>query len=273
MSANASIKFSGSTTGAGGDGRALIGIQGETVTVANSDDTDVEQWQFEILYVPPTSALTRGVKQVYSTDPNWTFVPDSSESFLIRLRVKDADGNESVDDRVFSVLEATGRLISPFKGSARSMNYGGQTDGWWPYHRAYQKAVDYLSRVVPLLRWQKVAADAAAATATAETPLGSIQVATTLSAIKITPLAALTANDTDKATILIQKRTGAGAATTVATLVTNLAGGSWVAFVPKAIPISAGAVLAGDVLTLSITKGGAGVIVPISSIEAFGAAT
>ncbi len=141
---NALIKFSGSTTGAGADGQALIGIEGETVTVANVDDTNVDKWQFELLYVPPGSAISRGVKQAYSSTATWTFVPDSSECFVVRLRVKDANGNESVDDRAFGVLEADGSLIPPFLASSRSLNFSGQGDGW---HPAFRAALKKLSRI------------------------------------------------------------------------------------------------------------------------------
>lgn len=144
---NALIKFTGSTTGPGGDGEALIGLEGETVTVANVDNTDVDKWQFEVLYSPPGSAITRGVKQAFSTTATWQFVPDSTECFVIRLRVRDANGNESVDDRVFGVREAdTDRLVPPFKATGAAMNFGGQTDGWQPYLREYLTALDEIER-------------------------------------------------------------------------------------------------------------------------------
>lgn len=122
---------------------------------------------------------------------------------------------------------------------------------------------------VPCQAWQKAAADGAAATATAETPIGQCGAATTISAIRYVPQAALTGNDTANATLLIQKRTGAGAPSTVASLTTTVANGNWSAFVPVTIPVSAGAVLAGDVLTITISKAGTGVVVPAGQLEIF----
>lgn len=146
MTVNASIKFTGSITGAGPDGEALVGQTGEVVTVSNVDNTNVAKWQFELLYVPPGSAITRGVKQAYSSTMTWAFTPDTTECFLVRLRVKDAAGNESVDDRIFAIPQtSSGRIIPPFKSSSKTMNIGGQEDGWHPYFRAYLIAVDALT--------------------------------------------------------------------------------------------------------------------------------
>lgn len=119
--------------------------------------------------------------------------------------------------------------------------------------------------------WLKSAVDGAAGTATAETPIGQMGGATPLVAIRYVPGAALVADNANYATILIQKRTGAGAPSTVATVTTQIAGGSgnWTAFVPVNIPISAGAILAGDVVTISITKTGTGVVVPLGTLEMF----
>lgn len=139
---DALIKFTGTVTGAGPDGEALLGAIGETVTVANVDDTDVDKWQFEILYSPPGSAITRGIKQAYSTTPDWDFVPDVSECYLVRLRVKDVNGVESVDDRAFGILETNGRLRPPGRATRSSVNFGGQDDGWWFFFRQYLVAID-----------------------------------------------------------------------------------------------------------------------------------
>lgn len=140
---SAQIKFTQNAPGpgAGGNGHALVGVSGTSVLVENVNNTGVDQAQFELSYVPPGSALTTGVKQAYSTDLDWAFTPDTTESFVVKLRVKDADGNESVDVRVFSVLETSGRLIPPMVAGA-AMNYAGQLFGWQPYVRAYLKAID-----------------------------------------------------------------------------------------------------------------------------------
>ena len=118
--------------------------------------------------------------------------------------------------------------------------------------------------------WIKSAADGAAGTATAETVIGQCGAATPLTAVRFVPAAALTADNANYATILIQKRTGAGAPSTVATVTTQITGsGNWTAFVPVNIPISAGLVLAGDVLTFTISKTGTGVVVLAGTLEMF----
>lgn len=127
--------------GVGGGGRALMGVTGTLVTVSNDDDTNVAQSQFEILYSPPTSAIAAGVKQAYSTTKTWTFTPDVTGGFVVRLRVKDSQGNESVDDRVFGVLEGSGRFVPPLV-AGRALNFLNQTLGWLPYVRDYLLAVD-----------------------------------------------------------------------------------------------------------------------------------
>lgn len=129
--------------GVGGNGYALLGVVGTPVLVENVDNTGVDKAQFELLYVPPTSALTVGVKQAYSATLTWSFTPDVRECFVVMVRVKDVNGNESVDVRVFGIVESTGRLIVPVvRGEA--MNFGGQAFGWQPYQRAYNKTVDTL---------------------------------------------------------------------------------------------------------------------------------
>jgi len=122
----------------------------------------------------------------------------------------------------------------------------------------------------PNQSWQKAAADASAATATAETPVGRVGAAVTLGTIYYVPLAALTADNSNYATITVSKRTGAGGAVTVASVTTQITGsGNWTAFVPVAIPISAGSLAAGDVLTVAITKTGSGVVVPAGVLEIY----
>jgi hypothetical protein len=111
----------------------------------------------------------------------------------------------------------------------------------------------------------KAAADGAASTATAETAFYRAPVAGTIIAAYFTPSAALTASDTDYATLSLAKRDGAGGSSAaVASKATNTAGsGSWTAFVPVSLgTISNAALAAGNVLTLAIAKAGSGVAVP-----------
>lgn len=126
----------------------------------------------------------------------------------------------------------------------------------------------------PVQSWQKTGADGAAATATAETTVGRVGSAFQLGAVHIVPGAALTADPTNNATITVFKRTAGGAATAVAVGVTAASGanatGSWTAWVSVPMTLVSGAfVSAGDVLTVSITKGGSGVVVPQGTIEIY----
>jgi hypothetical protein len=80
----------------------------------------------------------------------------------------------------------------------------------------------------------------AAAAGVPETPLGEAPFAATVTSVKIVSESALTAADATARTLTIYNRGQAGAGTTVvATLVTNLAGGNWVANVEKDFTLSA----------------------------------
>lgn len=109
------------------------------------------------------------------------------------------------------------------------------------------------------------AVDGGAGTATAELPIFRAPFACTITAINITPGAALTADDTNNAVLLVDKRpaTDPGTPANIATLTTNVAAGDWVAWTPVSLGALTGATLqAGDVVTFEITKGGTGVAVP-----------
>lgn len=134
------------------------------------------------------------------------------------------------------------------------------------------------ARATGIESYQKLV-DGAANTATAETPIGMVYAPAQVVAVYYVPLAALTANDTDYATITVSKRTSAGASkTTVATLVTTVAGGSWTAFARKAFTLTATAadliVASGSTLTFEIAKAGSGVAVPAGDLVVeFGSGT
>lgn len=111
------------------------------------------------------------------------------------------------------------------------------------------------------------AQDAAAATATTETAFGALLEGGTLTDVFVIPDQALTADNTNNATITVSKRDSAGAnKTTIATLTTNVAGGSWVQYARKALTIttagSANVLAAGSGITLEISKAGTGVQIP-----------
>lgn len=120
----------------------------------------------------------------------------------------------------------------------------------------------------------KLAADAMASTTTAATalPYRRVTYAGKVSGVVVHASAALTAHDTTNAVLTVQKLDAAGAnAVTVATLTTNTTSGNWVAGTSKAFTLSTVAdaltLVEGGSLTLAITKGSTGVVVPISTIE------
>lgn len=111
----------------------------------------------------------------------------------------------------------------------------------------------------------KPAADGAAGTATAETSIFRATEACRILAVYFVPSAALTGDVTNNATLTVKTRDGAGgAASSVAALTTTA---SWTAFVPASLgAISNGALAAGAILTLTIAKGGTGVVVPSGTL-------
>lgn len=126
----------------------------------------------------------------------------------------------------------------------------------------------------PIATYVKAAADGAAATATAEVPIGTVPEGSNVGALTVefVPAAALVADANNYATLLVQKRTAGGAAVTVASITTkptaNGGSGNWTAWVPVTVTVDATKLpLAdGDVLTFSIAKSGTGVVVPIGML-------
>ena len=91
-------------------------------------------------------------------------------------------------------------------------------------------------------------------------------------AVDICPHGTLTANDTNYATLTLEKADGAaGSATAVATQTTKITGGSgdWAAdtFVPLTVDASEKTVDDGQMLLVEAVKAGTGVAVPISSFS------
>lgn len=104
---------------------------------------------------------------------------------------------------------------------------------------------------------------ATAGTAVTETVHANVQRAGKVVAAKLSAPIAVTANDTNYATVTVSKRTGAGGAVVIASRTTQITGGSGniVAFVPVTLTLTAANQLlaAGDVLTVAVTKTGSGV--------------
>lgn len=116
------------------------------------------------------------------------------------------------------------------------------------------------------------AADGAAATTTSETVIGHVNFACKIIAARYVPAAALTADNTNNATITVSKRVaGGGSKTTIASITTNVASGSWTQWAPKDLTLTATAadlqIAANSGITFEIAKGGTGVIVPAGTLE------
>lgn len=116
------------------------------------------------------------------------------------------------------------------------------------------------------------AADAMASTATSETAIWTNNTGRSIRvlAVSYSTTAALTADNTNNAVITISSYTAAGGGkATVAVETTNVASGNWVAFTQKAITVTvANAVVEnGGTLSLTIAKGGSGVVVPAGAFN------
>lgn len=123
--------------------------------------------------------------------------------------------------------------------------------------------------LVHVFNANKELADAAASTASTLYSL-KVPFKCKVEAVTICPGGALTAHDTTNAILTLAKADGAaGSATTVATLTTNTTSGDWVAdtFKEMSVTASAADVNDGQLLTLKITKGSTGVVVPACSVS------
>jgi hypothetical protein len=116
------------------------------------------------------------------------------------------------------------------------------------------------------------AAHGAAGTTTAETVIGHVNFACKIIAARYVPAAALTADNTNNATITVSKRVaGGGSKTTIASITTNVASGNWTQWAPKDLTLTAVAadlqIAANSGITFEIAKGGTGVVVPAGTLE------
>lgn len=116
--------------------------------------------------------------------------------------------------------------------------------------------------------WDKAAADGAAATATTEHSIMRASADMTLVGVRYVPDAALTADNTNYATITIKRRDAAGGnATTLASVTTQITGsGNWTQWVAINLPVVVSAIAAGQIVTVSIAKAGSGVVVPAGQL-------
>lgn len=132
----------------------------------------------------------------------------------------------------------------------------------------------FAHKLGPVATFAALNADNAAGDATAEHVIMEIENAGELKEFNIRPTAAMAADNTDYVTITIKKRSAAGGAgTTVATYDSRAANnGALVAFATMAFTLTATLtdrrLTAGDCLTCTIAKAGAGKVVPASTYHA-----
>jgi len=130
----------------------------------------------------------------------------------------------------------------------------GQGPKWRCSYHQYTKALD----------------DAAATDATAETPIHRVRFRERILRAAYIPSAALTANDTNYATLTFAKRDAADTQTVLNSFTTKITGGTgdWVARVAEEFTLTTGLDLnTGDTLTLTIAKAAAGVVIPAGTLE------
>jgi len=129
VTVSASLKF---TQGpfVGGDGEALLGRHGTNVGVVvcnNADNTDVVAWEYKLIEFPDESALLPGV---IGTAATATFTEDVVGSYTVMVTVKDVQGVEAADVRVFVAGDERGLATPPFAATETQCNFGGQARGW-----------------------------------------------------------------------------------------------------------------------------------------------
>lgn len=140
MAVSAAIKFTqGESTAPAGE--AMFGSLGSPVEVSNGNNSGATAWEWTLLDAPPDSALVPGVVLSGAT-PTYSFTPDVTGCYLLKLRVTDASGNAAEDVRALGVPEESGRLIPPYKGDGAALNFGGNARGWSTYLEEYLRYVD-----------------------------------------------------------------------------------------------------------------------------------
>ena len=101
-----------------------------------------------------------------------------------------------------------------------------------------------------------------AGTGQGESPIGRVRNAGVVRSVNVSVPLAVVADNTDYISFTVSKRTAGGAAVTIASGTTQVSGlGALTAFLPLALTLAAAANLAlaaGDVLTVTVAKGGAG---------------
>lgn len=113
-------------------GQALIGVAGVPVTASNEDSSNVETMTWDVVDVPPTSAVATGIAH-FGAPQDFIFNPDQPGGYFIHLTVTDLAGNRADSYLVFQIAEPSGYVIPPFMATAPTLNFSGQTRGWAKY--------------------------------------------------------------------------------------------------------------------------------------------
>lgn len=156
MGVTASLQFTqaagSGSAGAVPAGQAALGATGLLVTARNFVDSNVNEWFWEFLSVPPGSAIPIRTPQDGSLN-SYQFTPDVRGGYLMHLLVKNTiDGSQAEDWRVFEVAQLSGRRIPPFLATDFSYNIGGQARGWAQDMETWLQYVDTLHFQVPGVR-------------------------------------------------------------------------------------------------------------------------
>lgn len=142
MAVQALIKFTqGPNTGLAGEAVAGTLSDGACV-VTNGDNTGVVSWKYEVLYVPPGSAVPLSVQGPGATT-SFSFTPDVPGTYRLRLTAAGVgSGDSNVDIRCFCVPFPNGLIAPPYQrnpdqlpltgagGKPDEMNVAGQPFGW-----------------------------------------------------------------------------------------------------------------------------------------------
>lgn len=151
MAATALIKF---TQGLliGTAGQALVGAVGTAVNVLNGNNADIQSWEIDLVYTPPSSAVAVAIPLAFDNNndtPTASFTPDVRGSYRVMLRVwalPNRVGTPNIDIRDFIVKTAKrGLVLPPYQqdpaplptiasglagNKPNELNIGGQEFGW-----------------------------------------------------------------------------------------------------------------------------------------------
>lgn len=121
-------------------GRAVKGtLTDGTVVFSNGSNTNVSSWKYEVLNVPPGSAIPLAVQGPGGTATYTMGQPDVPGSYRVRLTVIHTDLSTDVDIRNLIVPFPNGLMCPPYQGiplplspvlKPDEMNVGGQAWGW-----------------------------------------------------------------------------------------------------------------------------------------------